>query len=169
MSNKNELVKEAANWIKTAIEFSAMMGLNAIDFNSELSASLYLNIRDAMFHFKAMYEAEDEECIYRNYCNLKEHIIRGEKDAIISYAQEVIERIMDIVDSMDYLRFSESDKKALQKLLHEIKNTILLIRLSGIDEYNKLSKSLTDVWRELANNTVKIKEIFNNQGLTFFI
>lgn len=99
---KGEYKDSTSQMIIEAVNFASMASLNAADCGVHLSASLYLNIRDAMFHFKALYESDEDSEMSRHYYNLKEHIVRGEKDAIINYVQQLCDAIHNLMQKNDF-------------------------------------------------------------------
>ena len=83
MIDKEKMKETAAEQIIEAVEFANIVSVNAADTGTTLSASLFRNIRDAIFHFKAMCDCMEEDEAVRHFYSLKEHLTRGEKDAVI--------------------------------------------------------------------------------------
>ena len=61
MADKENMKETAARQIVEAVQFANFAGVNAADFGVSLSASLFRNIRDAMFHFNAMCDYFDTD------------------------------------------------------------------------------------------------------------
>lgn len=154
----NEAKKETADSIIEAVKFSVILGILAQDLGIELSASLYLNVRDAMFHYRMLCnyaEKQDNENMLKHYYNLKEHIIRGEKDAIILLSGNVLDALSEISRQNVFDEFTSSEVKKLQSNSHNIKDIVLRIRTDGIRPDSAKGFPL-DIFSEL---TVYIKNI----------
>ena len=61
MSYRNDIKELAAQQIIEAVQFADFAGVNAADFGVALSGSLFRNIRDAMFHFRALCDNLENE------------------------------------------------------------------------------------------------------------
>ena len=166
------LKDETAIMIIEAVKFAVLIGVNATDCGIYLSASLHLNIRDAMFHFKALCDCgsdENLELAKRHYYNLKEHIIRGEKDAIISHAHAVNDAVFDIMQLPDfYKKFDAQDIKQLQAYTHGVKNIILQVRLLGTDLSKDGSSFIQETWEEMAEYTLKLARLCQSKDIHMF-
>lgn len=164
--------EETAQLIVEAVKFAMVAGVNAADCGIRLSASLYLNIRDAMFHYKALcdyLQKEDNDGALKHYFNLKEHLIRGKKDAIIIQAQTVSESILDIMQQRDFDElFSMEDIRKLQLYNHKIKDVILRTRVAGSDLTDENIYSVDDAWTEIASYTVKVAKICEEKNVSLF-
>lgn len=162
--------KEAADLIIDAVRFAAIAGVNASECGVTFSTSLHLNIRDAMFHYKAMCDSveKDEKNFLRHYFNLKEHLIRGEKDVIISQAQTVSEAVFNIMQRKEFSNsFDLNAMKELQFCEHQIRDIILRIRIDGS---NLISDqfSIDELWSEVVSYTEKITKICEEKGILLF-
>mgnify|MGYP001025874631 FL=1 len=165
-------MEEAADLIVEAVKFAAVAGVNASEFGIRLSESLYLNIRDAMFHYKALCDQVrdgKEEDAWRHYFNLKEHLIRGEKDAIIVQAQAVSEAVFSIMEqaAFDDL-FDSDDRKELQSRSHQVKDIILRVRIAGSDLPEE-EFSVSELRTEVVSCTVKAAKICEEKNLSLWI
>lgn len=167
-----QMCQAAAESIVEASKFAAMMGVSAVDLGIEISASFYLNIRDAMFHFKALcdyIEAGDEEKAVKNYYNLMEHINRGEKDAVIRLIQQAVSAVMRIIqlNSLDS-EYTEKDIAMLQRYMHLLKGNLLRIRSSGISVSVGREISVEEEWTEVVRYILAIDKICKGHGMTLF-
>jgi hypothetical protein len=97
-------------------------------------ASPYLNFRDALFHYKKMYESalnNDDYNFTKQCACIEEHLNRGLKDFAIHLCNNhYIFIINNIILNKEKGGKKELFKK-LRKIYHEIKNTIVDIRLTG--------------------------------------
>lgn len=167
-----EMRRIAAEAIVEASEYAAMMSVSAVDLGIEISASFFLNIRDAMFHFKALCdyaEAGNDEKAVKNYNNLMEHINRGEKDAVIRLIQQAVAAVTSIIqlnafDSSDW----EGDAAQLQQYMHLLKGKLLCIRSSGIGIARGEEVSIRDEWTETVRYILTIDKICKEHGMTLF-
>ena len=165
-----ELREDAANLIVEAVNFASIAGLNAADCGISLSASLYLNVRDAMFHFKALCDCnEDMDNVMRHYFNLKEHLLRGEKDAVICQARAVCEAVYEILQQKDFdAVFQNEEIKQLQLLLHGLKDVVLKLRSEGSALPNESEFSVFDAWNEVKEYTMKVVQICRGRNVALF-
>jgi hypothetical protein len=100
-------------------------------------ASPYLNFRDALFHYKRMYEAavdtdparaaDIELTIIEQRSSINEHLNRGIKDFAIqlcsNYYIPIIHRMIDAL--------GDTMKIRLRRVYHGLKNLVVEIRLAG--------------------------------------
>lgn len=166
-----EIKLTASNMIIEAVNFASIAGLNATDCGVNLSASLYLNVRDAMFHFKALCDCneEDNDNILKHYFNLKEHLLRGEKDAIIFQVQAVCDAVYDIMQQKGFDEiFHIEEVKRLQKLMHNLKNVVLKLRIEGAKLPNESEFSVFDAWNEVTNYTMQVVQICRGRNISLF-
>lgn len=167
-----KIKEEAANMIIEAAKFATVVGISAADCGVSLSASLYLNIRDAMFHYKALCDyvqnADDINAL-KHYFNLIEHLIRGEKDAIIMQAQVVSDCIYDIMQQKDFDElFSHEDVKNLQSYIHKLKEVILKIRIAGSDLTREKTLLVDEAWTEVVSYTKGVAKICEGKNISLF-
>lgn len=166
-----ELRENAAKMIVEAVDFASIAGLNATDCGINLSASLYLNVRDAMFHFKALCDCTDEDTdnILRHYFNLKEHLLRGEKDAVIFQVQAVCDAVYEIMQQKGFNEtFQTEEIKQLQILVHSLKDVVLKLRIEGAILPSELTFSVLDAWNEVKNYTMKVVQICREKNVPLF-
>jgi len=97
-------------------------------------ASPYLNFRDALFHYKKMYEAAkqgDNVIVIQQAACIDEHLNRGIRDFAINlctnYFVPVIHKLM--VDKAEYI--NDAVFLRLRHVYHELKGIIAEIRLGG--------------------------------------
>lgn len=169
--DKDKRKENAAKMIIEAVDFASIAGLRATDCGINLSASLYLNVRDAMFHFKALCDcAEDDvENILKHYFNLKEHLLRGEKDAVICQVQEVCDALHNVMQQKKFNEtFRPEEIKQLQELMHSLKAVILKLRIEGANLPNESTFSVVDAWNEVYAYTVKVVQICRERNVALF-
>lgn len=167
-----EMRQSAAEAIVEASKFAAMMSVNALDLGIEISASFFLNIRDAMFHFKALCdyaEAGNDEEAVKNYNNLVEHINRGEKDAVIRLTQQAVAAVTSIIqlNSFDSV-YMAGDTAKLQHYMHLLKGNLLRIRSSGIRISGNMENSVKEEWTEVVRYILAIDKICKEHGMALF-
>lgn len=167
-----QMCQSAAESIVEASKFAAMMAVSATDLGIEISASFYLNIRDAMFHFKALcddIEAGNEEKAVKNYHNLMEHINRGEKDAVILLIQQAVSSVTSIIQLNSFnSEDMREDTAMLQHYMHLLKGNLLHIRSSGISVSGEREFSVKEEWTEVVERILAIDKICKRHGMTLF-
>lgn len=163
--------EEAADLIVEAVKFATVAGVNASDCGIALTASLFLNIRDAMFHYKALCdsaETDEENCI-KQYYNLKEHLLRGKKDAVILQAHTVCDAVRSMMQQKNYQeKFSPEELKQVKKLVHAVKDVILRIRIAGTELSEDTTFSIEEVWEEVVSCTIEITELCKAKDVPLF-
>jgi len=123
-------------------------------------ASPYLNFRDALFHYKKMYIAaqndNDHAFIQQQAC-IEEHLNRGLKDfAIHLMANCYIVFLHELINSKN-INSGTIDLRRLRHIYHEMKNIVAEIRIEGqilqhFDTNNTVwLPSVVDVIREFDN------------------
>ncbi|MDR3237413.1 MAG: hypothetical protein LBT84_02800 [Spirochaetia bacterium] len=94
-------------------------------------ASPYLNFRDALFHYKKMYEADrdanDTLFIEQRAC-LNEHLNRGIKDSAIDLCTNFF---IPCLHSMMGACTPNDKHTILRHIYHQFKNLVVTIRLEG--------------------------------------
>lgn len=166
-----ELRENAAKMIVEAVNFASIAGLNASDCGINLSASLYLNVRDAMFHFKALCDCDDDDMdnILKHYFNLKEHLLRGEKDAVIFQVQAVCDAVYELMQQKGFDdTFRNEEIKQLQSLVHSLKDVVLRLRIEGAELPNESTFSVLDAWNEVKTYTIKVVQICRARNVPLF-
>jgi len=98
-------------------------------------ASPYLNFRDALFHYKKMYEAafnNNDFSFVQQYACVEEHLNRGLKDFAIylcnNYYSQIIHKMILFAEKNGK---NKERVKKLRKVYHSMKNLIVEIRLMG--------------------------------------
>lgn len=164
--------EESAELIIFAVKFTASAAMYASDCHLDLSKSLYLNIRDAMFHYKAMcdyIQKMDEDNALRHYFNLKEHLIRGEKDAITLQAMCVEESLFKLLQTEDFNQlFNPEEIKKLQFYYHKIKDVILRVRLGSSNLTSVNFIWVEEMWSELKEYTKSVGSICGEKNIYLF-
>lgn len=170
MSYRNDIKELAAQQIIEAVQFADFAGVNAADFGVALSGSLFRNIRDAMFHFRALCDnLENEDQCMRHFYSLQEHLSRGEKDAVITFGRSVTDAVFDLMQSEDFTdRFSSDDIFALQHSVHLIKNTFMDVRKGGMHLKDGQSMSVQSAWNVIAGQTEKIVDLCKKRRIALF-
>ncbi len=166
---EQELKENAAKMIVEAVDFASMAGLTASDCGISLSTSLYLNIRDAMFHFKALCDSTDPDNRLRHYFNLKEHLLRGEKDAIICQVHSLCDAIHEIMQQKDFHKiFKQEETKQLQVLVHDMKDVVLRLRIEGADLHSDVSFSVLEAWQAVKVYTDQVVRLCRSKNILLF-
>lgn len=166
---EQELKAIAAKMIVDAVDFASMAGLTASDCGISLSTSLYLNVRDAMFHFKALCDSTDCGNRLRHYYNLKEHLMRGEKDAVICQVHSVCDAIHEIMQQEDFHKtFKKEEIKQLQSLGHDMKDVVLRLRIEGADLPDESAVSLVDEWQKVKVYTEQAVRLCRSKNISLF-
>ena len=171
MKNQENIVETAAQQIIDAVVFANFAGVNAADFGVTLSAYLFRNIRDAMFHFRALYDnlGVDDDQVIRHYYSLLEHLSRGEKDAVISFGNTVTDAVFNLMQMEDFTeKFSEEDIAGFQECIHIIKNTFMDLRVDGMHPKEKEGLSVQEAWDVIAGQTERIVAVCRQRGVNLF-
>ncbi len=117
------------------------------------SSSELINIRDIFMHYLLYYEAEERALSadsLEQWYYILEHGQRAAKDQVIFFCQEIL-----IKDLLYWLNKLESNGRHLQaikatrKLMHEVKNTILKIRISSANGIRITENDMKDVIMKL--------------------
>ncbi|MDR1149179.1 MAG: hypothetical protein LBK66_11165 [Spirochaetaceae bacterium] len=148
-------------------------------------ASPYLNLRDALFHYKKMYEAavaKNDFNVTQQYACIEEHLNRGLKDFAVylctNFFTVILHRMIDEKASS----ITNEIRQRLRHIYHQIKNLVIDIRFEGqilshfknhnINWLPTLNKVSTEFYRFL-NESRPVKqlyirftnEMFNNKNL----
>jgi len=95
-------------------------------------ASPYLNLRDALFHFKKMYiygNAKNNSGFTKQSACIQEHLNRGLKDFVIHLCSNFYIRV--IHNMINSKSVDGKIKQDLRKLYHGFKNLVIDVRLEG--------------------------------------
>ncbi|MDR0441825.1 MAG: hypothetical protein LBH44_00285 [Treponema sp.] len=146
-------------------------------------ASPYLNFRDALFHYKKMYEAasqNDNFTFIQQQACICEHLNRGLKDFVVHLIAFFYAKILHKMIITKTGAINPEREAKLRHVYHDIKNIVIEIRLEGqglkhfsnnnnvwlpkvVDAVKALDKFLGEfpTLRQLFNNT-KIELIHSN-------
>lgn len=94
-----------------------------------LPVTCYTNFRDALFHFRKLAECLEEHEIMQQSYAIKEHLSRARTDArisVLTYFSYVVTCLMK-KESVE-----ERMKLKLRISLHQMRNTVLISRISGM-------------------------------------
>ena len=97
-------------------------------------ASPYLNFRDALFHYKKMYEAamkNDNATFIQQQACIQEHLNRGLKDFAVHLCANFLTRILHKMINAPARSVSNTTRPKLRHIYHRIKNVIVEIHLEG--------------------------------------
>jgi hypothetical protein len=97
-------------------------------------ASPYLNLRDALFHYKKMYEAADAENDFdvdQQYACIEEHLNRGLKDFAVCLCANFFTKMLHNMLETKAKSITDGIRRKLRHIYHEIKNIVIEIRLDG--------------------------------------
>jgi len=162
----------AANRIVDSSKFTGYYSLTAVQCGIFVPASMYRNLRDAMVHYKVMIDcidADDYDRAQKNYNNLFEHLIRGEKDAVISYIQSILGKINNVTSGESYEYYVDIEhKRKVREIIHELKNILIEIRLLGLKLDPNNSKKPAFFLQKAMEFVIKLQEIFDIYGLNLF-
>jgi hemerythrin superfamily protein len=87
-------------------------------------ASPYLNFRDALFHYKKMYETQDHKVRIEQQSSINEHLNRGIKDFTINLCSNYYIPLF-------YKILVSTNNAWARQIYHKLKNLVLEIRLAG--------------------------------------
>lgn len=134
----NIIAKKDLDFLCDCSSDSIFLALSRISLISRLYASCKIriappfstNFRDALFHYKKLYEADTlEEAISQKEA-INEHLSRSIKDSLIQLTQVLLFSINSIYEDPNIL----SNKKLLiQEGMHIIKQAVLKLRIDSMD------------------------------------
>jgi hypothetical protein len=96
--------------------------------------SPYLNFRDALFHYKKMYEAADAEdnvTVLQQEACIDEHLNRGIKDFAINLCSNCYVPVIHCMMRDQARCVNDAVFQRLRHIYHEFKNIVAEIRLGG--------------------------------------
>lgn len=170
--NCSKIKEEAANQIVEMSKFTAAYSVMALNCGIYVPAALYRNLRDAMVHFKALVDSinnNNDDQTKKHYFNLLEHLIRGEKDAVITYIQCALKRINEIVCLHQYqIQVSLNDKKSVEKMENELKNILIDVRLMGLNLISNEKDTVNDLFERVNKLAYSLNELLSNYGWSLF-
>lgn len=144
----------------------------------ERSSSELINIRDAFMHFILYFEAEERqnaEKALEQWHYILEHGQRAVKDQFVFFCQDILEH--DLQEWLNALEKSGNHAdavKATRVLMHDVKNTILRIRISSANGIRITDQKIKKVIDELSIKHIDfqkryypvIKEVCYPEGIT---
>lgn len=137
-------------------------------------ASPYLNFRDALFHFKKMYDAAqkgDSSEFTQQLACIEEHLHRGIRDFAVNLCFNCY---VPVIDSMMQARTRCVDDTVyikLRHIYHELKNIVAEIRLGGQqllrfgdDEVSWLPCMINTIaeFHSLLNNNIQLDNLYKS-------
>ena len=171
-NTKTEQMKtEAARMIVEAVQFAVSAAVNAADCGVELAMSLYLNIRDAMFHYKALCDSllkGNEDNAMKNYVSLKEHLLRGKKDAVLAHTYIVCKAIGRIMEQKNFNNiFCAEEARRLRSCNNNLKGLVLNVRLAGREPGDE-QFSIERTWEKVTACTIEAVTLCRNRNISLF-
>jgi hypothetical protein len=137
-------------------------------------ASPYLNFRDALFHYKKMYESMlsgDMKDFWQQLPCIEEHLNRGVKDFAINLCSNFF---IKVIHSMMLSRARCITDKVFQRLrhiYHELKNIVAEIRLGGqtllhfdsseVDWLSRMIEIIKD-FNDLIDENSQLKNLYDS-------
>ncbi len=88
------------------------------------------NFRDALFHYKKLYESDTVEDAISQAEAIDEHLSRAIKDSLMQLVQVLLYSSTFLYEENDT---EDSDKAELQELIHSFKQSILKLRIDAMD------------------------------------
>ncbi|MDR3237638.1 MAG: hypothetical protein LBT84_03960 [Spirochaetia bacterium] len=160
----NKATDEIIDYVKTVFIIKDIYNNINKDLNKKLDiASPYLNFRDALFHYKKMYETDDDISFTDQLACLDEHLNRGIKDFVICLCSNFY---IPVLHNM-LNNCSDNKKVKLRNVYHKQKNLITEIRLGGqtLQRFNNQEwlARLTTITQEihtLLNNDSTLKQLY---------
>lgn len=133
---KNGFLDEACELIELYTGVIVAIFLVFDELNIIKNSSVLINMRDAMFHYRQMYEKNNIIGLIEQQYAMKEHLNRGVKDGIIHLLNSLLERVefyFSCNEQDKYFLLSKTDKKRYREILHKIKNYMLDIRIDSMN------------------------------------
>lgn len=104
------------------------------------------NFRDALFHYKKLYEADTVEEAIEQTEAIDEHLSRAIKDSLMQLVQILLSSITSLYNDSD---FDGSVKLEIQKQIHNLKQAILKLRINSMDIV-RISEDSTEIMEEIS-------------------
>jgi len=104
------------------------------EYKKQGIASPYLNFRDALFHYKVMYQAAnagDNNSVLQQATCINEHLNRGIRDFEIHLCINCYIPIIQNMMSSNFQSVTDVIFQRLRRIYHELKNIVADIRLGG--------------------------------------
>lgn len=165
--NLTTYIEELYHYLDEFIDFTRKYNENInltfeISRDIKKSSSELINIRDAFMHYILYYEAEEsndyESALEQRY-HILEHGRRAVKDQIVFFCQEILtndllEWLFELEKSGKYPQATE----ATRRLMHEVKNTVLRIRVSNANGAKITTDSMENVIEKLKEKHIEFSE-----------
>ncbi|MCP4136837.1 MAG: hypothetical protein GY754_38055 [bacterium] len=131
MPEVDDIINETAQEIDDYVSYTSALEMIAKEFNLPFNASPLYNFRDALNHYKSLYENSDNiDKVKIEENSIYEHLFRGLKDIIIYITISLKFKLQFY--SNDVITFdSFSKKNEYRKLIHKLKNIELDIRANS--------------------------------------
>ncbi len=170
---KQEYIDSAAKMIDTYSDQCQILSAVTQELNFPPMASSFINFRDALSHYKILFESADPVVIVQQHSSIEEHLARGIKDAFVFYCGMLSWRLNGIMISDSCLFKSDDQKNDLRKMIHSFKNLNYRIRFGSdvgmkrdcsnhIDDFAQIYQttlSLLDKWGKKS----ELKKRWENQ------
>ncbi len=131
MTESEKIINDIAEEIDNFVSFSSALELVAKEINLPYNASPLYNFRDALNHYRNMYENRDNlEIIKIENNSIQEHLFRGLKDIFIYINNNYkfkLQYHLDVVGPS----YSFKKKNKYRKLIHKLKNIELDVRANS--------------------------------------
>ena len=88
------------------------------------------NFRDALFHYKKLYESDTIEDAIEQKEAIDEHLSRALKDCILQLVQVLVSSLTFLYNDSE---FDDKTKNELQIIIHNLKQSILKLRINSMD------------------------------------
>lgn len=132
--------------------------------DTKKSSSELINIRDAFMHYILFYDAEEDknsEKALEQWCHIYEHGQRAAKDQVVFFCQEILtndllEWLYKLEKNGEYPQVAE----ATRKLMHEVKNTVLKIRISNANGIKITADSMENIIMELKEKHIEYSKLY---------
>jgi hypothetical protein len=162
----------ASEEIVKAVRKISAISITCKDLGIPFSSSLFINIRDAMFHYKKLCDKgiDDIKIAEEQMCSITEHILRGIKDVLI----ELINTVIDVIETVrTYNSYEESlsleERKEVRELVHNLKRYLLSIRADGMYLAYFSSDIVNDEkLKEMMNKILRLNEICEKREIHLF-
>ncbi len=168
---KNKFLDDACEVIELYTGVIVAIFLVFDELNILKHSSILINMRDAMFHYRQMYEKNSLLGLVEQEYAMKEHLNRGVKDGIIRLLNSLLERVEFYFSSDEqdkYFLLSKNDKKRYREILHKIKNYMLDIRIDSMnierifdqskveDRINEAKRYIVELVKFLKDNDIDV-------------
>jgi len=136
------LICDIAKDIDDYVEYSSKLIMICKHLNIRMTASLFLNFRDALSHYISLYDAKTNNEKIKQETSINEHLSRGFKDGCVFILYEMKGRVTKTLENAK----SKEEKSVFRKQMHEYKRLEIEIRrglkLVGIKDLFKFADKL---------------------------